>query len=680
MRLRVMARTATHALEALAARVSEQLQLYRAPEVVPGPQWLEQHMLLEAEGGGTIEFRFEETPALYEPFLLATSPGGGRFVLVKCIQAGATTAFAIGLPAWKLCTDPANVLITQPTVDDAQKFSKTKMDPVLEASPLIDARFAAPDRGRDKRSTILIKRAIGGTLFMVGTNSPRMMRMTSAPMIVNDEVSAYPRNAGGEGGVLAKAWGRANAFEEPVQFMQSTPLLKGDCQITEQYEQSDQRIFEVRCPSCRDFFAPTWAMVRWLKVVEREDGTTETRADVADGEVVRQHLARTAWLECPLCAHAIEETHRRAVLQLTNVRYRIQRPEVTDLIGFKFNFYASLQPGMRLAALVPQWLRALRDPEEMQQWVNEIEAEVYSGAGSSLDLDDLVDRREVYPAEVPRQVGYLTAFVDVQGDRLECMIVGWGATMESWVIGLVRIYGDPSEETDECWRQLTALRERPYQHESGAQLYIQRFGIDRGFSADAVEAYAKKHMRKGVVQTIGKNRFDKPVLIRQSRKRKDGQLRTVPLYWIGTDTAKDLLFLRLKRASGGGAIHHPAHFPEDAMRQYGAEVAVSRKVRQGVNAGRSVKSYRQIADRNEAIDLMVGNMAMLALAGSVVKNNLHALALRVQAEGDARGGIPASPPSPSPFTTPLAPVAPVVERTTLPTPRRRRVLSSGLKR
>jgi phage terminase large subunit GpA-like protein len=578
-----------------------------------------------------------------------------------------------------MCTDPANALITQPTVDDAQKFSKTKLDPILDASPRISARFAAPNRA-DKRSTILIKRALGATLFMVGTNSPRMMRMISSPMVVNDEVSAYQRSAGKEGSVIAKSWGRATAFEDPLQWMQSTPLLKGDCLITEQYEQSDMGIHEVACPKCQDWFAPTWSMVTWEKTVQMDDGTTERRVEVADGEIVLEHHKAGAWLTCPLCAFAIEEKYRAQIVRAG--RYRIQRPEVKDFPGFRFNFYSTLMPGMRLPALVELFLKAIGDPESMQQFVNEIEAEVWSGAGSTLDVEKIRDRRELYAAEVPNPVGYLTSFTDVQNDRIEFCVVGWGAAQESWVIGLVRIYGDPTEASDPCWRTLHQLQTRPYLHESGAPMYIQRHGIDRGFAADAVESYVREHQRFGVIQTIGRNRFDKPILIRQSRRKKDGRARTVPLFHIGTDTAKDRLFSRLKRESGPGAIHHPLHLPEDAIAQYQAEVPVARRIRGGVNAGRSVRTYRQVEERNELIDLIVGNMAMLAHAGDAVKKNLHALALRIQAEGAARGGLAAATPvGPSPFESPLppAPAAPAAP-TVLPKAKKRRILSSGLKR
>jgi phage terminase large subunit GpA-like protein len=670
----VVAESAAHAFAGLLAHVAAVARGRRLEPPMDGVTWLESALRIPV-GEGTIPFRFEDVPALREPFQMATAPGFSRGCLVKPVQAAATTVFCIGLPAYKLASRGENVVATWATVDDAQKFSKTKLDPIVEASPKIAALFAPADRGNDTRSTILIKKAVRGILFMLGTNSPRMLRMLSAPTVVNDEVSSYVRNAGDEGSVIAKAWGRSTSFEDPVQWMQSTPLLKGDCLITEQYEQSDQRIFEVRCPHCAEFFAPLWSMVKWEKVVVVDGDVTETKVDVAEGEVVVKHLTAGAWLECPLCAGVISERMRRAVVQ--DHRYRVQRPDVTDLMGWSFNFYASLMPGMRLPMLVSQYLRALRDPEEMQQFVNEIEARVYTGVVSALDVDAINDRREVYAAEVPKEVGYLTSFTDVQADRLECLVVGWGASQESWVIGLVRIPGDPTDEHDPCWAQLAAIQTRAYQHESGAPMYIQRSGIDRGFAAEAVEAFVRAHQKRGVIQTIGRNRFDKPVLIRQSRKRKDGRTRVVPLFWIGTDTAKDRLFQRLKRTSGPGAIHHPTHLPDDAIPQYKAEVSISRKVRAGTGAGTSVRSYRKVEDRNEMIDLMVGSMAMLAHAGDVIRNNLHALALRMQADGASRVGALVT--TPSPFTAPLPePVVPVTPG--LPVARRRRVLSAGLKR
>ena len=55
-------------------------------------------------------------------------------------------------------------------------------------------------------------------------------------------------------------------------------------------------------------------------------------------------------------------------------------------------------------------------------------------------------RLERYPAEVPNGVGALVAAVDVQGDRLEAVVKGYGAGEESWLIAFTQLQGDPAEE------------------------------------------------------------------------------------------------------------------------------------------------------------------------------------------------------------------------------------------
>jgi phage terminase large subunit GpA-like protein len=168
----VVARTMSHAFAALVEHVVEIAEARRLTPPVDGLTWLETHLRIPA-GEGTIPFRFDDVPALREPFAMATSPGFTRGCLVKPVQAAATTVFCIGLPAYKLAARGENVVCTWATVDDAQKFSKTKLDPVVEASPGIGALFAPADRGNDTRSTILIKKAVRGILFMLGTHALR---------------------------------------------------------------------------------------------------------------------------------------------------------------------------------------------------------------------------------------------------------------------------------------------------------------------------------------------------------------------------------------------------------------------------------------------------------------------------------------------------------------------------
>ena len=88
--------------------------------------------------------------------------------------------------------------------------------------------------------------------------------------------------------------------------------------------------------------------------------------------------------------------------------------------------------------------------------------------------------------------------------------------------------------------------------------------------------------------------------------------KRVWLFNIGTDAGKDTLFSRLKlKEPGPGFIHFPlgVQYDEEHFSQLTAENKVT-KYHRGVIVG---SYYKKIRHRNEALDLMVMNMAALAI-------------------------------------------------------------------
>lgn len=86
-------------------------------------------------------------------------------------------------------------------------------------------------------------------------------------------------------------------------------------------------------------------------------------------------------------------------------------------------------------------------------------------------------------------VGALTMSVDVQSDRLEWRIKGWGAGEDSWLILTAAIPGDPDRV--EVWKDLDQLRH----HVNGGSVhgetsvsYTKACGFQLGNLADAMEA------------------------------------------------------------------------------------------------------------------------------------------------------------------------------------------------
>ena len=72
-----------------------------------------------------------------------------------------------------------------------------------------------------------------------------------------------------------------------------------------------------------------------------------------------------------------------------------------------------------------------------------------------MDYEAIYETREDYGAELHDNVVILTAGVDVQDNRLEVEVVGWGYGYESYGIIYRDFPGDPGKE--EVWLKLDAF-------------------------------------------------------------------------------------------------------------------------------------------------------------------------------------------------------------------------------
>lgn len=79
-----------------------------------------------------------------------------------------------------------------------------------------------------------------------------------------------------------------------------------------------------------------------------------------------------------------------------------------------------------------EWLEAKGDPEREKVIYNTRFGESYELKGEFEGPEMFLERRERYEAELPEGVLLLTAAVDVQDNRLEYEICGWGKGEECW--------------------------------------------------------------------------------------------------------------------------------------------------------------------------------------------------------------------------------------------------------
>src|SRR5262249_14887520 len=134
-------------------------------------------------------------------------------------------------------------------------------------------------------------------------------------------------------------------------------------------------------------------------------------------------------------------------------------------------------PWTTWADLVAQHVAAKGFPEKQKVFVNCALGETWEEERTApTDADTLMQRREVYSAQVPQGACLLTAGCDVQDDRIEAEIVGWGREEECWSIRFFILHGDPVQP--DLWTELDGLLTREYRHEPGFKLSIQACCID----------------------------------------------------------------------------------------------------------------------------------------------------------------------------------------------------------
>jgi phage terminase large subunit GpA-like protein len=397
--------------------------MLRPPPQLTVSEWAERHRMLgsraSAEPG---PWRTSRTPYLKEVMdaLSAVHPAR-RVVFMKGAQVGATESGNNWL-GYIMHHVPAPALAVQPTVELAKRFSRQRIDPLLEETPALRERVA-PARARDSGNTMLSKEFPGGILVLTGANSAVGLRSMTARFLFLDEVDAYPGDVAGEGDPIALAEARARTFGwRRKAFLVSTPTIAGRSRIEREYLASDQRRFFVPCPECGE--------MQWLRF-ERliwEKGAPET---------VRYH--------CSACDHRMQEHDKTAMLGGGEWRATAMGQD-PHTIGFHISALYSPVGWLSWAQIARDWEAAQGKPEDIKTFRNTVLGETCQEQGEAPDWERLVERREDFRmGVVPPGALVLTAGVDVQDDRLECDVWGWAEGFSSWLVDHVVIQGSPRD-------------------------------------------------------------------------------------------------------------------------------------------------------------------------------------------------------------------------------------------
>lgn len=595
-------------------RVDEVLREFATlPKRTDVTTWAEQSIILSAKDSAEPgPYRATRTPYAREPMdALSQHSAVEEVVLMWGAQTGKTRIGSNWL-GYLVDTNPGPVMIVQPTIDMAKRYSRQRLAPMIEESPAL-RRKVRENRSRDDANTTLLKEFAGGFMAVAGANSAAGLRSMPVRDLFLDEIDGYPLDVDGEGDPIKLAEARQSTFARRKRLLTSTPTTKDFSRIEARYLASDRCRYHVPCPHCQELQPLDW-------------GTDKPHGIKWDRDAEGRALPDTVRYVCRACGAEIREHHKPAML--AGGRWVAANPGAVAgrVRGFQLSSLYSPLGWLSWATLVAEWETAIAaartgDISLLRVFVNTRLAETFEEQGDRADEHALRKRAEDIPL---RQVTWghyvMTAGVDTQGDRLEAYAWAWGRGLERQLVDRAVFYGDPSlaeSEPGSPWARLTEWRRTPMLHASGKPVPLLAVMIDSGgHHTHAVYAYARAHQHAHVYAVKGQSQGGKAILGKptdqdvnwRGSKVKGG----VKLWPIGTDTAKAEIYGRLRTEQPGpGYVHLSRHLPPEVFEQLTSERLVTKYVK-----GRPrLEWVKPAGRRNEALDCAVYALAGAHFAG-----------------------------------------------------------------
>jgi phage terminase large subunit GpA-like protein len=495
-----------------------------------------------------------------------------RVTVVKPVRLGYSTLLAAFI-AYHVENDPAPILAVQPTESDCRGWMVDDLEPIFGASPRL-RNLLGVEHDPTGRSTILSRRFPGGSLKLIAAKAPRNLRRHNARILVLDEIDGM--ESGAEGSPITLAERRTLSFPDRKILAGSTPTLEDTSHVLRLYRESDQRVFEIRCPDCGGFHAPTWKDIVW------PEGKPQEAAYV-----------------CPDCGTVQPETRKAAMVEAG--RWRITRPEVKGHAGFRTNVLVSTLPAASWGNIAREFLAAKAHPDLLQSWTNTLMAEGWRQAGEELNEAELQGRAEPFGLDrLPPEVLVLTAGVDVQHDRLECVTLGHSAT-ETFVLDYRAFWG-PVNTAEAPWADLDAFLATRFAHPLGGALGFDAIAVDSsdGHTMDRVLGFTAPRLHRRIVAIKGADGQRPAIRMSATKGHK--------LFIVGVDGEKARLAERLKR---GRSIR----FSDGLDRRFYEELASERRIVRYTRGVPSATWERIPGRRAEALDCFVYASAVRGLVG-----------------------------------------------------------------
>lgn len=494
----------------------------------------------------------------------------------------------------------------QPTDDDRDSFVKSEIDPMLR-----DVDALKPVMLGGKEDTLKLKMFLGSVLHVLGGKAARAYRRITVAVAMLDEADGFDQKIEKSSDPITLARGRLEGAPFPKLIAGSTPRIKGVSHIEYREENADARMaYHITCPHCGVEHPLQWGGSK-VQHGFKWDGS--------DIDTVR-HV-------CPHCHGCITQAEYLRIWDTAagwvsfcgNYRYDHHQEKWFDAhLGainpprhVAFHVWTAYSPQRAWTDIVREFIEAntkanTGEKGPLEGFVNETLGELWEETLERADEHALAKRAENYQRfTVPIGGLVLVTGVDVQDNRFECVTWAVGRGEELWAVDYTVISANPADERE--WDKLDTYRATIFSHHSGQALKIEAMAVDTGghFTHQAYN-YCRQRERHRVFAVRGDPKPSKMVkgkaTIQDVNWRGQILKRGVRLWYVGTDTAKDLIYGRLCVTQPGPGY---VHFSQDLPPEFYTQLTSESRVPQRTSRGIEYKWINTKRARNEVLDCTV---------------------------------------------------------------------------
>jgi len=587
--------------EALAVFMRRLLALFKPREPIRPSEWNEKYRF--APSFSPRPGRWRNDPFQVEILDTILEEKVSSLTLMFCSQFLGKTSVVESVLGWMIDQAPCASVAVFPSVDNALIWSKNRFSQLIDDTPvltnLVAKRNEVSKTGSGK-NTIVHKLFPGGFFVAGGSNSTSQLAAHTAKLCFFHEVDRYPEIVGKadheEGDPILLVEQRSARFTNSFSIKTSTPTVRGFSRIEKEYERSDKRRWHVRCPGCKKEFVIYWNYIKWDRLVDDK------------GNIYDENPA-SAYIECPACKRHISDAERVRIVKAG--RWIATAPKVKTRRGYHANAFLVLGPskeGYRnwLHYFVQRYLdeRAL-GLKGMREWQNLVLGDTFElEHDPPPDFLALHARRERYDefegeVVVPERVILLTCGIDVQRDRVELEIAGFGLNEESWGIHYCTVRGNVQSAT--FWdNEVRVWIKKRWRHASGHLISPYCTFVDTGDKPAAMYWFVRRCAPSHVYASKGYAGFVPNWVVRSGGSN-------TRLFIIKVDTPKESLYSNLRLVEPGpGYCHFPLNEKSGYDEVYFSQLTAERMTLSGAYP-HFIKHHSSV--RNEALDIRVLCMA-----------------------------------------------------------------------